>query len=757
MICVTVGIPACESARTLARAIGSVRAQSCADWRLIVSDDASTDASAAIAANAAAQDARITLRRQPARRGVMNFRDLLEGVETPCFAWLAADDFWAPEFLARTLAALEERGDAVSALPRAAFVGPGTSGRIPDTAALDGPWPDRVRRFLAHPGGTRMYGLMRSKALQAAFPPRAMNAYDWALMLGLLAQGPQIEVPEVLLFREETDWLRYAEVVDESGARGLYRQFPVLEMSLVALRRGHVPRGARSDLLALNLRKHEEYTAICRPAVFGRRLWFYRRLGLPYATRPDDAAGLMKAVAARGDAARAQAAQTLLARLKPAAAPAGPARIGRAAPPLTAIVTARNAEATLDRLLAHLHRHGAQAVVIDHGSTDRSRAIAEARRGAPVRDILTEPFDGVFDLTAQLRRKREVITTLGEGWVIHADADEFLDTPDGGRLRDLVAAWGDRQIQAVPCRELAFLPAAEDELHDPASFEATMLMAAPMIERDPKQRLFRVGADLSLWMATGGHTVTADPARLAPQTLSLRHYLGLSLDDLRAQYLGRVFAHADRMKRWHTNRVADGVQVVPPPAGALAPLGAPEPPPLTELPIFAPRAEEPPPPPPATPVDLWIVAADPAAGDRAARMVAANFPGLRMAHATRPPEGPTAVLHLLQHPAAAVASSSGTAARREAACGWLRGIARARQAALAPGRAYAEVRAEDLPTAAPALVLAVRDLLLRRTTGGTSGFLRLAAMQLAACPGPETRAITASLARDLGYGWAEPA
>jgi glycosyltransferase involved in cell wall biosynthesis len=755
---VTIGIPACDSARTLARAIGSVRAQTCQYWRLVVSDDASTDTTAAIAEAAAKGDARISVVRQPVRRGAMNFGDLLARADTPYFAWLAADDFWAPEFLSRTLAALEARPDAVSALPRAAFVGPGCSGRIPDTATLDGSWPDRVRRFLAHPGGTRMYGLMRTPAAKAAFPLRDMNAYDWALMLGLLAQGPQVEVPEVLLFREETDWLRYAEAVDESRVRGPYRQFPIVEMSLLAIRRGHVPRSAWSDLLALNLRKHEEYVAVCHPAKFGRRLWLYRRLGLPFATRPETGAAVMRKVAAR-DPVRAPAAQAVLAKLVPEADPvriAAPGTLGRAFPPLTAIVMARNAEGTLDRLLTHLHRHGAQAVVIDHASTDRTRAIAEARRDGPVREILAEPFNGVFDLTAQLRRKREVIAALPEGWVIHADADEFLDAPDGGRLCDLVSAWKDRQILAAPCREMVFLPNDEDSRHDPASFEATMTMAAPLVEHDPKQRLFRTGADLTLWMATGGHTITTDPARLARTALPLRHYIGLSLDDLRAQYLGRVFAHGDRMKRWHTSRLVGGVQITAPPTGTLARLGDPEAPPLTTLPIFAPLADDPPCAPPAGAVDLWIVSVVPGAGEEVTEIVKVNFPGLRIASGPRPPEGLAAVLHVLAHSAVAVAGATGADEMRQAACDWLRGIARARQAALLPGRSYVEVRIEDLPAAIPAVVLAVRDLLLGRAQGAAR-FLRPAAIRLSACPGPEVRTITTSMARDLGYDWAEPA
>lgn len=755
---VTVGIPSCESALTLARAIGSVRAQTVQDWLLIVSDDASTDASASVAETAASEDSRISVRRQPARRGVMNFGDLLQKVETPYFVWLAADDFWAPEFLSRTLAALDAQSDAVSALPKAAFVGLGRTGRVPDTAPLDGPWPDRVSRFLAHPGGTRMYGLMRSQVIKAAFPPRATHAYDWAVMLGVLARGLQVEIPEVLLFREETDWLNYAESVEDSDARGLYRQLPVLEVSLLALRRGHVPRAAYSDLLSLNLRKHEEYVAICNPAAFGRRLWLYRKMGLPFATRTEMGVAVMKTVAAR-DPTRTQAAQSVLSRLTPAtgrSVVSAPLRIRSAAPPLTAIVTARNAEGTLDRLLNHLQRQGARTVVIDHASTDRTRAIAEARRNAPVFDIFTEPFDGVFDLTAQLRRKRELIQASPEGWIIHADADEFLDAPDGERLCDLISAWVSDDILAAPCRELVFLPMTEDERNEPSTFEATMTRAAPFLERDPKHRLFRTGVDLSLWMATGGHSITTEPARLAATTLTLRHYLGLSLDDLRAQYLGRVFAHGDAVKSWHTNRMTGEMKITAPPPGALAPLGSAEATAFSSLPIFAPLEAEPASALPAGPIDLWLIAAVPRLADAAADIVAANFAGLRIARGSHPPQGSAAVLHILVHPAAAVEGATRANDRRDAACNWLRAIARARQAALAPGNCYAEVRAEDLPNSASLLVLAVRELLLGRPKGAVS-FVRPGSVHQIACPGPEVRTITTPMARDLGYGWVDPA
>ncbi len=755
---VTIGLPSCNSARTLARAIGSVRAQTVKDWRLIVSDDASDDASAAIADAAAAEDPRISVFRQPLRRGAMNFGDLLDKADTQYFVWLAADDFWAPEFLSRSLAALVSRKDAVSALPKAVFVGTGTTGRVPHTEPLEGSWPERVRGFLAHPGGSRMYGLMRTQVVKAAFPHRAMNAYDWALMLGILAMGSQVEVPETLLFREETDWLRYAEVVAEGDARGLYRQFPVLEMSILAIRRGHLPFGALRALLALNLRKHEEFVAICRPAAFGRRLSLYRRMGLPIATHPGFAEAVMESIGAR-DPLRAPAARAVLSRLKPPASRAevpAPLRVRKAVPPLTAIVTARNAEGTLERHLKHLHRNGARAVVIDHSSTDRTRTIAEALRDGPVCDIHTVPFDGVFDLTAQLRLKRDLIAASKEGWIIHADADEFLDAPDGKRLSDLIEAWRDRDVWAAQCRELAFLPISEDETHDSRSFEATMMMAVPLVERDAKHRLFRSGVDLSLWMETGGHSITADPARLAREVLALRHYIGLSLDDLRAQYLGRVFAHGDRMKRWHSTREAGQMNIVAPPPGTLAPLGSPEAAPVTRLPVFLPLADDPHGAPRVGPVDLWVIAAHPEVADRTVDIIASFFGGLRIARGTRPPKGAHAVLHVLTHPSTVVAGAIDAEVRRHLACDWLRGIARARQAAVVPGCAYAEIRAEDLPDAGPSLVLAVRDLLLGRVKG-SARFHREGRIHMFECPGDEVRTITAPMARDLNYAWASPA
>ncbi len=124
MSAVDVVIPAFDAAAHLGEAIASVRAQSRAASRIIVVDDASTDATAAVAlaagANAeATQSAGMTGRlpaatpvglvRLASNRGAAAARNAgFAATRTPLVAFLDADDRWTPRKLELQCAALEE-------------------------------------------------------------------------------------------------------------------------------------------------------------------------------------------------------------------------------------------------------------------------------------------------------------------------------------------------------------------------------------------------------------------------------------------------------------------------------------------------------------------------------------------------------------------------------------------------------------------------------------------------------------------------
>jgi glycosyltransferase involved in cell wall biosynthesis len=105
---ISVVIPTYESARYVGAAIESVLAQTHGDFEIIVVDDGSKDATAAVVAGYA--DPRVRYVRQE-NSGVAVARN--RGMAEATGRWVAfldADDTWYPEKLARQMAALRESG-----------------------------------------------------------------------------------------------------------------------------------------------------------------------------------------------------------------------------------------------------------------------------------------------------------------------------------------------------------------------------------------------------------------------------------------------------------------------------------------------------------------------------------------------------------------------------------------------------------------------------------------------------------------------
>jgi glycosyltransferase involved in cell wall biosynthesis len=104
---VSVVMPACNAATTIAASIDSVLAQDFADLELIVVDDGSTDATADIVR--AVADPRVRLLQQQ-NKGVSVARNrAIAAARADLIAFLDADDLWRPDKLARQVALLRAR------------------------------------------------------------------------------------------------------------------------------------------------------------------------------------------------------------------------------------------------------------------------------------------------------------------------------------------------------------------------------------------------------------------------------------------------------------------------------------------------------------------------------------------------------------------------------------------------------------------------------------------------------------------------
>jgi glycosyltransferase involved in cell wall biosynthesis len=256
-------MPLYNNAPTVRGAIESLLDQSFADFRLLISDDGSTDATASICQEYAARDARIDVVRQRTNLNYGNFRYVLNAATTPLFMFAPGDDRWHRDYAARTIAALDANPRAVCAVSRVAFVrGAEVIETSRGTDPLVGTPNDNLLRYLAEPNdNSRMYGVFRTAAAQRAFPPTDFHAYDWAFSAGTLLQGTHIEIPEVLMWRDRTDPQRYTEYVRRDARSPINRVFPMLPLTIDLLGRLRVPLNyaVLRELFWLNVGAHQGY------------------------------------------------------------------------------------------------------------------------------------------------------------------------------------------------------------------------------------------------------------------------------------------------------------------------------------------------------------------------------------------------------------------------------------------------------------------------------------------------------------------
>lgn len=108
---ITVVVPGFDVAEYAQEAIDSLVRQTRGDWTAVLVDDASTDATAAIFAEAAARDPRFRVIRHATRRGLGAARNTgVDAVDTPFLGFLDADDVLVPTAFERLLGTLEATG-----------------------------------------------------------------------------------------------------------------------------------------------------------------------------------------------------------------------------------------------------------------------------------------------------------------------------------------------------------------------------------------------------------------------------------------------------------------------------------------------------------------------------------------------------------------------------------------------------------------------------------------------------------------------
>jgi glycosyltransferase involved in cell wall biosynthesis len=202
----TIGVPVYNGERHLAKALDSLLAQDMRDFRLIISDNASTDGTAAICREYLRRDPRVSYVRNDTNLGAAaNYNRLLHMATTPYFKWASADDVCEPQLLSRCLQVLEARPEVVLAYPKTVLIGEDDEFLRNHEDRLHMPFPapaERLRHFATRRWlCNACFGVIRTDVLRRTALVRPYVSSDIALLAELALAGQFHEVPERLFRR----------------------------------------------------------------------------------------------------------------------------------------------------------------------------------------------------------------------------------------------------------------------------------------------------------------------------------------------------------------------------------------------------------------------------------------------------------------------------------------------------------------------------------------------------------------------------
>lgn len=203
----SIGLPVYNGEKYVAESIDALLGQSYTNFELIISDNASNDATGEICRWYAKEDSRVRYFRQRQNIGLApNHNFVVDRAVGELFKWAANDDLYARDLIERCVAALDEHPNVVLAHSWTAKID--VSGTV--TEAFKYPMatsstlaPERFRSVLFDSGGDDDYGVMRIDVLRRTAMKESYHHADHTIIAEIALHGPFYQVPDWLYFRRE--------------------------------------------------------------------------------------------------------------------------------------------------------------------------------------------------------------------------------------------------------------------------------------------------------------------------------------------------------------------------------------------------------------------------------------------------------------------------------------------------------------------------------------------------------------------------
>jgi glycosyltransferase involved in cell wall biosynthesis len=204
---VSIGMAIYNEEKYLRQALDSLLAQDFADFELIISDNASVDATQQICLEYATRDARVRYYRNETNLGpIENFNRVFRLSCGEYFMWAGGHDIWAPTYLSRCLEVLESDDAVVLCNSATPLIGQDGEDLGVTVRQIDTRNCSVLRRFnlvLWQVAPVLVYSLIRASALRQTHLCQRVFGPDYLLALELSLLGPFAVVPQPLFFMRD--------------------------------------------------------------------------------------------------------------------------------------------------------------------------------------------------------------------------------------------------------------------------------------------------------------------------------------------------------------------------------------------------------------------------------------------------------------------------------------------------------------------------------------------------------------------------
>jgi glycosyltransferase involved in cell wall biosynthesis len=199
-------MPVYNAERFVKEALDSLLAQTFTDFELIVSDNASEDATEAICRRYALLDSRIRYLRQEVNRGAAwNHNRVVAGARGELFKLACYDDVCDPGMIEACVRALDEQADAVLAFPKTMMMMRGDMSHLQEyRSEMELSSPFAAIRFGdlmdEAPPSFPLFGVVRLEALRKTPLFEPYKAGDRVVLARLALTGRFVEAPAALFY-----------------------------------------------------------------------------------------------------------------------------------------------------------------------------------------------------------------------------------------------------------------------------------------------------------------------------------------------------------------------------------------------------------------------------------------------------------------------------------------------------------------------------------------------------------------------------